>query len=72
MKQNIICILIFIACLRHQCPTGSECRVCETTNEPYCVYSCAIVNGGCAEGQKCIEMTVPTCNLVWQSQTPGA
>ena len=44
------------------CPAGSECRVCEATGEAYCVYSCAIDNGGCGEGYLCTEMTVPTCN----------
>ena len=44
------------------CPTGSECRVCEETGEPYCMYSCAIDNGGCAEGEQCSEVAAPTCN----------
>ena len=43
------------------CPSGSECRICNATGETYCVYSCAIDNGGCAEGEQCAEVAVPTC-----------
>ena len=44
------------------CPTGSECKVCEATGEPYCVYSCTIDNGGCDEGYLCTEVANPNCN----------
>ena len=58
----MICnILITIACLLRPCPPGSECRICEETGETYCVYSCAIDNGGCADGEQCAEVAVPTC-----------
>ena len=46
----------------HSCPPGSECRVCNATGEAYCVYSCDIDNGGCAEGNQCAEVAVPSCN----------
>ena len=44
---------ITVACLSHQCPTGSECKVCNATGLPYCEYSCTVDNGGCAEGSRC-------------------
>ena len=44
------------------CPNGSVCRVCEESGEAYCVYSCAIDHGGCAEEEQCTEVAVPACN----------
>ena len=55
------CILITIVCLIHSCPPGSECRVCNASGEAYCVYSCVIDNGGCAEENQCAEVEVPAC-----------
>ena len=56
------CVLITVACLSKQCPTGTKCRICKATNETYCEYSCAVDNGGCPEGSQCAEVAVPTCN----------
>ena len=58
----MICVLITVACLLQQCPTGTICRVCEETKEAYCEYSCAVHNGGCPGGSKCAEVAIPTCN----------
>ena len=55
-------LLLTIACISQPCSPGSECRVCNATSEAYCVYSCAIDNGGCDEGKQCLQMDVPTCN----------
>ena len=51
-----------VACLNHHCPSGSECKVCNATGQPYCEYSCSIDNGGCGEGRWCAEVDVPTYN----------
>ena len=63
-NQNIFIFIIYptIACISQTCPPGSECRVCNATGEAYCVYSCAIDNGGCDEGKQCLQMDMPTCN----------
>ena len=58
----MICVLIAVGCLSKQCPTGSECRICEETKQAYCEYSCAFNNGGCPEDTQCSEVAVPTCN----------
>ena len=57
----MICILITVACLSHQCPPGSRCEICKETGLPYCVFSCAIDNGGCEVGNQCAEVAVPSC-----------
>ena len=57
-----ICVLITVACLSKQCPTGTICTICEETNVTYCEYSCDVDNGGCPEGSQCAEVAVPTCN----------
>ena len=58
--KHTLC-LITVACLNHQCPSGSECKVCNDTGLPYCEYSCAVDNGGCDEGRRCVEVDVPSC-----------
>ena len=58
----IYTIIITIACLLRPCPPGSKCRICEKTGEPYCVNSCACDNGGCPEGQRCVEVANQHCS----------
>ena len=48
-------------CSTHKCPTGSQCKVCNETGLPYCVYSCDIDNGGCDDERLCIEVDAPSC-----------
>ena len=69
MVQNILIVhspirkfpfVVTVACLSYQCPTGSQCRMCNTTGLPYCEYSCDVDNGGCAEGLQCSQSQV-TC-----------
>ena len=48
--------LISIEC----CPAGSIRRVCDTIS--CCEYSCAIDNGGCEEGSRCVQETNPSNN----------
>ena len=48
-------------CSTHKCPTGSQCKVCNETDSPYCVYSCAVDNGGCGEGRLCTTVDVSSC-----------
>ena len=58
-----LCMYIcFIACLLQLCTPGSNCTLCESTGERYCVQSCAINNGGCDEEQICTEVSNPDCN----------
>ena len=54
-------MLITLACLLKQCPPGTRCRVCDETKQAYCEYSCAANNGGCPEGDRCAEVTIPDC-----------
>ena len=35
--------------------------MCNDTGLPYCEYSCAVDNGGCDEGRRCVEVDVPSC-----------
>ena len=62
--HKIICAYVFInvACLLRRCPPGSICRICGETGRAYCEYSCAVDNGGCNEGNRCLQQNVPTCN----------
>ena len=55
-------LYLTVACILKPCPAGSTCKICNTTGLPYCVYSCGTDNGGCDEGNQCIEVDVPTCN----------
>ena len=55
-------VLITVACSTHECPTGSQCKVCDKTGSPYCEYSCDIDNGGCDHKRLCIEVDAPSCN----------
>ena len=58
-----ICALLSIVCSIYTCPPGSQCKVCNETGLPYCVYSCAIDNGGCGEEIQCIEEDIVSCNV---------
>ena len=58
----MICVLITVACLSKECPSGAECERCNKTNEAYCEYSCDIDNGGCPEDSQCAQVVVPTCS----------
>ena len=51
-----------LACISTQCPRGSVCNVCNETRRAYCEYTCAVNNGGCDEGSRCIEVDIPTCS----------
>ena len=53
--------LVHVACLVRRCPLGSTCRICDET-AVYCEHSCAVDNGGCDEGNRCVQQNVPTCN----------
>ena len=57
---TILNVFFFIEC---SCPAGSERRVCnETDTISCCKSSCAIDNGGCEEGSRCVEVTNPSSN----------
>ena len=60
-QQYMTIVLITVACLDFPCPIGSECRVCEKTNQAYCEYSCRN-NGGCPEGTLC-HLDVQSCKI---------
>ena len=47
-------------CTGFECPTGSQCKVYEPTDEPFCEPSCDLDNGGCSDGEMCSLVNV-TC-----------
>ena len=57
-----ICKLTGSDCSTHECPNGSQCKLCSETGLPCCEYSCAVDNGGCGEGRLCTTVDVPSCN----------
>ena len=44
------------------CPPGSERKECNETGSSCCEYSCAIDNGGCDDGRRCVEVINPSNN----------
>ena len=58
-------VIVILACLSLQCPTGSTCKLCTETGLrlPYCEYSCSVNNGGCGEESQCSEVaTTSSCS----------